>query len=140
MVCGALGLREVHRLTAARFSLTLLPLAMGLFTLLVFVAMLVGLASQPPEDVFSYGGLALPGRTDVVPEAQDYSMVTSLAITIFASIFFGGCLAGSAFIYCTGINEEGTGRYDRRPDEPDAMGALIASSLKDKQDSQSMSS
>jgi hypothetical protein len=130
LASGLFGLREVLSMTSGSFSFTPIPLLMGLFTILAFIAMLVVLSGQPPESVFEHDSLGgTSGRNE---DPDDTGVTISLAITSFASIFFGACLAGSAFIYCSGMNNEGSGRYDRRPDEPDAMAALIASSRAEK--------
>jgi hypothetical protein len=123
LVTAFFGARAVLGRTRQRYSLVPLLLAIGSFTILVFVLFLLMLASQQPDEVYSYSFAASLAGLE-----RGVGTEASLAITILGSLVFGGCTAASAFVYLSGITDEGSGRYDKRPDEPDAMAQIIASS------------
>jgi hypothetical protein len=58
--------------------------------------------------------------------------IGSAIATLFLSIMLGGSVLGFGFIYAGGVIPEGSGKYDRRPDEPDPLGQMINERLQDR--------
>jgi hypothetical protein len=113
------GVKAVMNRTRQLFSLVPVLLGVGSFAILVYVLFLIALANQQPDEVYSYSFVGIEGGVGTE---------VSLAVTILGTLVLGGCAAGSALVYLSGITPEGSGRFDKRPDEPDAMAQIIASS------------
>ena len=94
------------------YSISPVMVAIGLFGMLTFIAAMLRLSEKNVDSRFYYFGLA----------AGDYG---SLIFTTFASVVFGGCLFGFVYLYRRGFVAEGPRIFDRRPDEPDAIGAVM---------------
>jgi hypothetical protein len=125
LATGVIGIRSTLQRTSQLFQVTPLLLAIGSFAILALAAALFGLSAQAADEVFDYTLIGADGGDG--SDAGSVKPVASLAITTLASVLFGGCAAASALVYLSGISPEGSGRYDKRPDERDAMAEIIAS-------------
>jgi hypothetical protein len=110
---------SVWKQTRHLFSLNPFLLAAGVFGLLAMAVTLYGLSQKYVDSRFYYYGL-FSGTTG------------SVAATIFASLVFGLCVLGFGVIYSSGIVPQGSGKYDRRPDEPDPLGQMIGERLQER--------
>jgi hypothetical protein len=69
-----------------------------------------------------------------VESSFSYSMIfhhevsagSSLAVTMLAALVWAGFVSAMLAIYVNGVIPEGSGKYDKRPGELDAVGVLIS--------------
>ncbi len=85
---------------------------LGIFGMLIFSAALWRISEQAVDSRFHYYGLAAGANG-------------SLIFTLFGSVVFGGCLFGFVYLYRRAFVAEGPRVFDRRPDEPDAIGTVM---------------
>jgi hypothetical protein len=113
------GLWEVFRLTRRSYRIHYVHLAVGLFSTTGLALLEWQLAQRSsPYSSFTYG--------QFFPDSGS-GAVTSLTTTVFTTLIFLGSAAAGVYLYCRAVVSEGTKRFDRLPDELDAIGELIAS-------------
>jgi hypothetical protein len=105
--------------TKQLFSINPLLVAVGTAGILAMAMALHEFSKRNVDSRFYYWGL-------------DAGAYGSLIFTAFASAVFGLSVLGFGVIYCSGIAPEGSGKYDRRPDEPDPLGQMITERMRDR--------
>jgi hypothetical protein len=116
---GLVTIKAVWQQTRQLFDLNFLLLAAGAFGILSMAMALYHLSQRHVDSRFYYYGM--------------FSDTTgSVAATVFASLVFGLCVLGFGVIYSSGVIPQGSGKYDRRADEPDPMGQLINERLSER--------
>jgi hypothetical protein len=129
-VIAAICLRTVVRSTRQAFSVTPVLLVFGLLALPIAIAtetaVPVGVADPATydrlleEDASGPPGLSLEGADDGPVSATGF-----LAGTALIAFFLNGVVAVSTVIYGSAIVVEGGKRFERRPDEFDAVEELL---------------
>ena len=105
--------------TRELFTINALLTTMGASGLLAMALALYRLSQTKIESRFYYYGM-------------DVGASGSLIFTVFASIVFGLCIFGFGLIYTSGVVAEGSGKYDRWPDEIDPLGQMIQEQIREK--------
>jgi hypothetical protein len=105
--------------TRELFTVNALLATMGASGLLAMALALYRLSQTRIESRFYYYGM-------------DVGASGSLIFTVFASIVFGLCILGFGVIYTSGVVSEGSGKYDRQPDEVDPLGQMIEEQVRQK--------
>ena len=115
IVAGLWAFRRVWIRTAQQFRVDVAHAPLGFGGTLPTVLALF-LASVNPHSMFSYSWSSPGGLQGGI-----YSMLATL---VFASLW-AGIMGVFLFLYVTGIVSEGSGKYDKRAGETDAVGRLI---------------
>jgi hypothetical protein len=100
--------------TRRRFRLDLFHVGLGLAGVMP-TAFILFLFRQSQESSFSYRMVV----------GDNVTARGSLAITLVAAAVWCGLVWAFQIVYAHGLVPEGSGKYDKRAGEPDAMGALI---------------
>ncbi|HWC29587.1 MAG TPA: hypothetical protein VG845_05835 [Dehalococcoidia bacterium] len=114
LIAGSWGTVIVWQRTRQLFRVEAVHVGIGLFGLVPTIFVLF-LLRQDIESAFSYtmifhGNLSAGG---------------SLAVTLIAASVWTGTTGAFLSLYLTGVVAEGSGKYDRRPDESDGVGRLL---------------
>jgi hypothetical protein len=109
----------VWKQTRQRFSLDPFFVVLGAVGLLIVDAGMFLMSESKVDNRFFVTG-AIGGST------------WSVLAVVFLSAIVGGCALGFCLIYSSGIAAQGSGKYDRRPDEPDPLGQMIEERLQDR--------
>ena len=127
-VIAVVCLRAVLRSTAAEFSVTPMLLVFGLLTLPIAIgtetAVAVGVADAATYDRLLEEDRVSPGLETVGPPPGPVSPAGFLAGTVVIALFLNGVVAVAASTYVGAITVDAK-RFERRPDEPDALGELL---------------
>jgi hypothetical protein len=115
LVAGGWGVAMTIRNTRQRFHVAFPWVILGLGGVLMFVAALVETSRQDLEHIFAFGGIA----------GASIHASASLLLTLGLLVIFVPLLFGMVYLYCICLVADGSGRHERRPDEPDATGLLI---------------
>ena len=118
VAAGALVLRQVIARTRDRFSLTSFQLIAGVIAMLIAIGVESGLALR----------IASPATYDGLRNADGTLNTTSsgfLFIGVGASVLLNMAVALGAYIYAEAISADVRTLFDRRPDEPDAVGEML---------------
>jgi hypothetical protein len=114
MIAGLWATSIVWRKTKWHFRVDLFHAAVGLFGVVPNVLVLFALRHNV-ESSFSYTMIFHSSLT----------AVGSLTVTLIAASVWCGIASMFLALYVTGIVSEGSGKYDKRPGETDAVGRLI---------------
>ncbi len=118
VVAGALVLRQVLVRTRDRFSLTTFQLVAGVIAMLIAIGVEAGLGLR----------IASPATYDGLRNA-DGTLNTSasgfLFIGVGAAVLLNMAVALGAYIYAEALSADVRTLFDRRPDEPDAIDAML---------------
>ncbi len=115
---GALVLRQVIARTRDRFSLTSFQLVAGVIAMLIAVGVEAGLGLR----------IASPGTYDGLRNTDGTLNTTAsgfLFIGVGAAFLLNMAVALGAYIYAEALSAEARTHFDRRPDEPDAVGEML---------------
>jgi hypothetical protein len=115
VLSGLWGMALVWRHTRGLFRWDVVYTSLGLIGVLPNILVLF-LFRQRLESSFSYSMVFHHG----------VSAGNSLAVTLLAALVWAGFVSAMLAIYANGVISEGSGKYDKRPGEPDAIGALIS--------------
>jgi hypothetical protein len=111
---GLWGVVNVWRRTGRRLRLDYFLFGLGLAGM-VPTTFILFLTRGGGETTFSYRMIFGDGTTAGL----------SLITTLIAAAAWAGITWGFLMLFTQGLVPEGSGKYDKREDEPDAMGALI---------------
>jgi hypothetical protein len=112
---GLWGVVNVLRRTGRRLRIDYFHMGLGLAGV-VPTAFILFLTRGGGDTAFSYRMIFNDGTTAGL----------SLVTTLIGAVAWVGITWGFLMLYTQGLVSEGSGKYDRRADEPDAMGALIS--------------
>lgn len=115
VILGLVGCRTIWRRTALLFRIDWFHASLG-FAGVVPTVIALFLVGENRWSQFSYNWESSGSATDSI-----YSMLTTFLLA-------GSWAAINAiflFLYAAGIVSEGSGKYDKRPDETDAVGSLL---------------
>jgi uncharacterized membrane protein len=115
VVLGLWTARQVWLRTKQQFRIDVFHAPLGFFGALPTIAALF-LAPVNPHSMFSYNWNS-PGGF----EGGLYSMMT----TVILAAVWAAISSVFVFLYVNGIVDEGSGKYDKRPDETDGVAQLI---------------
>jgi hypothetical protein len=118
LVIGGLVLREILRRTRDRFDLMSWQLTAGVVCMLVTIAIEVGQALRV-ADPATYDNLRNSDGT------LNTSASGFLFIGLGASVLINGAVALAAYLYAEAVSPDKRSHFERRPDEPDAVGEML---------------
>lgn len=130
LLLGLLLRLEVVKRTRGPFSVSLVLLSAGFGALLLAAVALVVLAVRIADPATYDSLLTAGGQPNVSPAGF-------LFISLFSTAFFGGFLVLVSYLYVQAITSMPRTVFDRRDDERDGVGALLAGAPRPQSDGRS---